>query len=91
MIESKRTTYRLEFEFMSQIGGYYRLSTSDTLIVGEHNRVILEKLAGDIREFMKLKEMPDWMKEEQLAKTFPGDGTDAVEQKGPVTRSRSKK
>ncbi|KAJ3257584.1 hypothetical protein HK103_004493 [Boothiomyces macroporosus] len=63
-------TYILELEFMSEFG-YYRLQTSETAVVGEYNKNQLEMLAKEIRDFMGLKPMPDWMKEENLKKTFP--------------------
>ncbi|KAJ3275285.1 hypothetical protein HDV01_001012 [Terramyces sp. JEL0728] len=63
-------TYILELEFMSEFG-YYRLQTSETAVVGEYNKNQLEMLAKEIRKFMDLKPMPDWMKEENLKKTFP--------------------
>jgi hypothetical protein len=50
--------------------GYYRLVTSDTLIVGDHNKKILEELAKNVMDFMKLKPIPDWMTEEKLQESF---------------------
>ncbi|KAI8895557.1 hypothetical protein BC833DRAFT_622923 [Globomyces pollinis-pini] len=65
-----KPTYRLELEFMSDFG-YHRLTTSDTTVKGEMNKEELEKLAVNIRDFMKLKPIPEWMKEENLKKTMP--------------------
>jgi hypothetical protein len=71
--EGKRITYRFELEFMSDFG-YYRLKTSDTLIVGDHNKIILEKLALEVKDFMKLNPIPDWMGEEKLQESYSEAG-----------------
>ncbi|KAJ3017209.1 hypothetical protein HKX48_003661 [Thoreauomyces humboldtii] len=57
--------YRIELEFMSE-HGYYRLFTSETYVLGATNRTSLVALESQIREFMGLKQLPDWMKEENL-------------------------
>ena len=62
---------RLDLEFMSEMGGYYRLQTSDTSVIGEKNKMELEKLAVAIQKFMKLKPLPENLKEEALLKTMP--------------------
>jgi hypothetical protein len=69
-MEGKRITFRLELEFMSEFG-YYRLQTTDTLIVGDQNKKELEKIVEQIQEFAGLKPIPDWMTEESLKKGFP--------------------
>ena len=51
--------------------GYYRLETSETTVVGEENKLELEKLAEAVRTFMKLKALPEKLKEEELRKKFP--------------------
>ena len=56
---------------MSEMGGYYRLQTSDTSVIGEKNKMELEKLAVAIQKFMKLKPLPENLKEEALLKTMP--------------------
>lgn len=56
---------------MSEMGGYYRLQTSDTSVIGEKNKMELEKLAVAIQKFMKLKPLPESLKDEALLKTMP--------------------
>ncbi|RKO90478.1 hypothetical protein BDK51DRAFT_36590 [Blyttiomyces helicus] len=46
--------------------GYYRLSVAETLVMGEANRDKLRELEVLVREFMELKKLPEWMKEENL-------------------------
>ncbi|TPX57328.1 hypothetical protein PhCBS80983_g03897 [Powellomyces hirtus] len=68
-VEEKRkrggSAWRLELEFMSD-HGYYRLPLTETYVLGETNKARLVVLEEQIRTFMKLKQLPDWMKEENL-------------------------
>ncbi|KAJ3167259.1 hypothetical protein HDU87_001707 [Geranomyces variabilis] len=57
--------YRLELEFMSD-HGYYRLPMTETYVLGDANREQLAEMEKAIRKFMDLKQLPDWMKEENL-------------------------
>ncbi|KAJ3158933.1 hypothetical protein HDU86_002102 [Geranomyces michiganensis] len=68
-VEEKRkrgaSGYRLELEFMSD-HGYYRLPMTEAYVLGEHNRERLAVMENGIRRFMDLKQLPEWMKEENL-------------------------
>jgi hypothetical protein len=51
--------------------GYLRLNCSETLLLGEENQKVLESIARKIRDFKKLKPLPEHYKEEHLRNTMP--------------------
>ncbi|KAJ3189688.1 hypothetical protein HK101_008760 [Irineochytrium annulatum] len=56
-ITSKKKGWAMEFEFMSS-HGLFRMRVSDSLVVGDDNRKVLEKTATDIMKFMSIKANP---------------------------------
>ncbi|KAJ3185682.1 hypothetical protein HDU85_001036 [Gaertneriomyces sp. JEL0708] len=66
--KSSAPGYRLELEFMSDFG-YYRLPVTETFILGEKNRMELEKLEDVVRKFAKISKLPDALREENLEKS----------------------
>ncbi|KAH6568845.1 hypothetical protein BASA62_005211 [Batrachochytrium salamandrivorans] len=76
------TTHRhlTSFRFMTEFG-YHRLSASDSTVLGEYNKSKFQELAQTIIDFMKLKPIPEWLKEENLASSLPPRKADSKKAK----------
>ncbi|KAI8906945.1 hypothetical protein EDD86DRAFT_210150 [Gorgonomyces haynaldii] len=66
-LHEKRQQWQLQLEFMSDFG-YYQMPCHETLFIDPKP---LQEIKKIINKWADLKEMPEWMKEEHLKKTFP--------------------